>query len=133
MTYPAKQISVSIDRPPADIYAFVINPENLPKWASGLSGSIKKVGADWIAESPMGPVKVAFVEKNGFGVLDHLVTLPSNVAVLNPMRVMPNGEGSEVVFTLYRRPDMSDEEFARDEKWVEKDLRTLKGLMEKGS
>ena len=84
------------------------NPENLPKWAAGLSGSIKKVNEDWIAESPMGRVKVKFAEKNQFGVLDHDVTLPSGVKVYNPMRVFPNNDGSELVFTLYRRPDVSE-------------------------
>ncbi len=54
MTFTAKHISVSINRPAAQVYEFVSNPENLPKWAAGLSGSIKKIDEDWIAESPMG-------------------------------------------------------------------------------
>jgi hypothetical protein len=47
------------------------------------------------------------------------------------MRVFPNNAGSELVFTLYRRPDMSDQEFAADAKAVEKDLAKLKTLLEK--
>lgn len=47
------------------------------------------------------------------------------------MRVIANGEGSEVFFTLIRQPEMSDEKFAQDAKWVEKDLGILKGLLEK--
>ena len=132
MTFTAKHISVSINRPAAQVYEFASNPENLPKWAAELSGSIKKVDEDWIAESPMGRVKVKFAEKNKFGVLDHDVTLPSGVKVYNPMRVYPNSDGSELVFTLYRRrPDMSDQEFAEDAKAVEKDLAKLKTLLEK--
>jgi hypothetical protein len=104
MTFMAKHISVSISRSAAEVYEFASDPENLLKWAAGLSGSIKKVNDDWIAESPMGRVKVTFVEKNRFGVLDHDVTLPSGLTVYNPMRVFPNNDGSEVVFTLYRRP-----------------------------
>ena len=50
----------------------------------------------------------------------------SGVKVYNPMRVFPNNDGSELVFTLYRRPDMSDQEFAEDAKSVEKDLAKLK-------
>ena len=132
MTFTAKHISVSINRPAAQVYEFASNPENLPKWAAELSGSIKKVDEDWIAESPMGRVKVKFAEKNKFGVLDHDVTLPSGVKVYNPMRVYPNSDGSELVFTLYRRrPDMSDQEFAEDAKAVEKDLAKLKTCLEK--
>ncbi len=131
MTFTAKHISVSINRPAAEIYEFASNPENLPKWAAGLSGSITQVGEDWLAESPMGTVKVKFAENNAFGVLDHDVTLPSGVAVYNPMRVFPNHDGSELVFTLYRRPDMSDRMFEEDASLVERDLERLKSLLEK--
>jgi len=48
------------------------------------------------------------------------------------MRVIANGKGSEIFFTLVRRPDVSDEKFAQDAEWVGKDLRILKGLLEKG-
>ena len=47
------------------------------------------------------------------------------------MRVFPNNDGSELVFTLYRRPDVSDQEFAEDAKSVENDLAKLKTLLEK--
>jgi uncharacterized membrane protein len=61
MTFMAKHISVSIERRAAEVYEFASNPENLPQWAEGLSGSIKKVDDEWIAAAPMGTVKVNFV------------------------------------------------------------------------
>ena len=131
MTFTAKHISVSINRSADQVYEFVSDPENLPKWAAGLSGSIKKVDDDWITESPMGTVKVKFAEKNKFGVLDHDVTLSSGAKFHNPMRVFPSNDGSELVFTVYRRPDVSDQEFAQDAQSVEKDLAKLKTLLEK--
>ena len=79
----------------------------------------------------MGRVNVKFAEKNKFGVLDHDVTLPSGVKVYNPMRVFPNKNGSELVFTLYCRPDVSDQQFAEDAKAVESDLTQLKTVLEK--
>ncbi|HEV8637563.1 MAG TPA: SRPBCC family protein [Chloroflexota bacterium] len=130
MTQIARHLSVSIERAPSDVYAFVSDPANLPQWAAGLSGSIKQVEGEWVAESPMGAVKVKFADRNPFGVLDHEVTLPSGVTVLNPMRVFPNAEDSEVVFTLYRRPGMSEHDFVADGDQVQKDLGRLKALME---
>jgi hypothetical protein len=47
------------------------------------------------------------------------------------MRVLPNGQSSEVIFTLFRQPGMSDEKFLEDVKWVEKDLMVLRDLLEK--
>ena len=84
MTFVAKHMSVSINRPATQVYEFASNPENLPKWAAGLSGSIKKVHEGWIAEAPMGRVKVKFAENNKFGVLDHDVTLPSGSKSITP-------------------------------------------------
>jgi hypothetical protein len=75
-------------------------------------------------------VKIKFAGKNNFGVLDHDVTLPSGATVYNPMRVVPNNDGSELVFTLYRRPDMSDQMFAEDAEAVARDLKKLKTLIE---
>jgi hypothetical protein len=39
------------------------------------------------------------------------------------MRVFSNNDGSELGFTLYRRPGVSDQEFAKDAKSVEKEVK----------
>jgi hypothetical protein len=51
--------------------------------------------------------------------------------VHNPMRVVRNGVCSEVIFTLFRQPTMSDEQLAEDRAAVERDLRALKELLER--
>jgi hypothetical protein len=76
---------------------------------------------------------VTFAPRNEFGVLDHDVTLPSGETFYNPMRVTVDGTGCEVVFTLRRQPDMSDEDFERDAGAVLADLITLKGVLEAGA
>ena len=35
-------------------------------------------------------------------------------------------QGSELIFTLFHRPDMSDEKFAEDAEWVKRDFNVLK-------
>lgn len=131
VTFPAvRHISVTVERPPADVYDYASNPANLPSWAAGLGSSIRQVDGDWVADSPMGPVVVRFTARNELGVMDHDVVLPSGVSVHNPLRVVPNGDGSEVVFTLFCRPEMSAEEFANDAAAVERDLEALKSVLE---
>lgn len=69
-------ISVSIARPPAEVYELASDPRNLPKWASGLARSeVKKDGDEWVADAPMGKVRVKFAERNSFDVMDHDVKL----------------------------------------------------------
>jgi uncharacterized protein YndB with AHSA1/START domain len=131
MTYPAQHVGISINRSADTVYNFVSNPENLPKWAQGLSGSIQNVNGNWVAESPMGRVVVKFADKNALGVLDHEVSLPAGEKFYNPMRVFPNHHGSELIFTVYRRAGISDRQFADDAATVARDLQSLKDLLEK--
>lgn len=129
-----QHISIYIARQPSDIYKFASNPKNLTLWAAGLASSeVKKHGDTWGAEAPFGMVKIRFAQKNTFGVLDHTVEFDSGTVVYNPMRVVPNGNGSEFIFTLLRQPGMSDEQFKVDKRAVEKDLKTLKELLESRS
>ena len=130
MTFLSKHISIVINRTPSEVYEFASKPENMPRWAAGLSGSIKKEGDHWVSTSPMGKAKVKFAEKNNFGVIDHDVTLESGKTFHNPLRVIQNNKGSEVVFTLFRQPEMTDQDFNRDAQMVTKDLEKLKTIME---
>ena len=123
-------MSVSIARSPADVYAFASRPENLPLWAAGLSGSIAYVDGRWLAESPMGSIEVKFAPVNAFGVLDHDVTFPTGETFYNPLRVFANADGSELVFTVYRREGTTREAFEADAAAVLADLRTLKSILE---
>ncbi|MEX1028145.1 MAG: SRPBCC family protein [Candidatus Paceibacterota bacterium] len=126
----SRTITVQIDRPSADAYEFASNPENLPQWVKSFCLSVEKSDDGWLMETPGGFVGIRFVHANDFGVLDHVVTLPDGQSVLNPMRVVSNGDGSEVMFTLFQLPDMPDDQFAKDAGMVEADLRTLKSVME---
>ncbi len=127
---PSRTLSISIRCSPDTAYEFVTNPENLPKWAHGLARWVRKQGSDWIVDTPQGPMKIRFADANRFGVMDHYVTTPSGQEVYVPMRVLPNDSGSEVIFTLFRLPDMSDETFAEDMKLVNSDLRALRDMLE---
>ncbi|WP_141730801.1 SRPBCC family protein [Oligoflexus tunisiensis] len=130
MSWPAQHISISINRTPDKVYAYVANPENLPQWAAGLSGTIRRAGERWIADSPMGEVAIKFAPHNAFGVLDHDVTLPNGETVHNPMRVVRNDTESEVIFTLFHRPGMTQQDIQSDAAQVFEDLLKLKMILE---
>lgn len=126
----SRHISTHIDRPARDVYDYASDPANLPEWAAGLGSSIERVDGRWVMESPMGRIVVDFAPSNEYGVLDHDVTLPSGQTVHNPFRVIADGDGSEVVFTVRRQPEATDEEFERDAAAVLADLRSLKQKVE---
>jgi len=129
-TMESRTLGVRIDRDIRDVYDFVSLPENFPRWATGLGTSIAKVNDAWIAQTPHGPMPVRFTERNAFGVLDHYVGSAPGAEVYIPMRVIPNGSGSELIFTVFRAPGVTDHRFAEDVAWVERDLQVLKALLE---
>ena len=118
---PSRHIAVWIDAAPDAVYAFASDRSQLARWAAGL------------ADPALGDADVEFAAVNAFGVLDHLVTLPSGESVYNPMRVIPAGpdeQRCEVVFTLRRRPGVTDAEFESDAAAVAADLTALRDLLE---
>jgi hypothetical protein len=132
MVFESAHISTSIDRPAEDVYVFASDPRNLARWAAGLAHQdAELLDGVWTIESPMGRVTVEFAPPNPFGVLDHQVTLPSGETVSNPMRVIANEDGCDVVFTVRRRAGMGTEEFAADQAAVAADLATLRDLMQR--
>jgi hypothetical protein len=116
-TVEARTITVRIDRPFATVFEFLTDPTH---WKDG-----------WIADSGGGTARVRFTPRNKFGVVDHTVIRPSGQRVYIPMRLIANGRGCELLFTLFREPKMSDTQFDSDAGFVQRDLNRLKSLMEK--
>jgi hypothetical protein len=125
-----KQLSISIRVNAKEAYKRLWRPESFPKWASGLAGSLEKTRSEWIAQTPEGPAKVRFSERNALGVLDHWVYPPGGGEIYIPLRIIANGDGCELILTLFRQPGMSAAKFAADARWVARDLAAAKKLLE---
>ena len=93
------------------VYEFVSNLENLPKWAKTFCKSAKQLNGEWIVETPQGPAKISLAERNYFSILDHYVKPSPNVEIFFPMCVVQNGDGSEIIFTMFHTINMSGEKF----------------------
>lgn len=125
-------LSLYIDAPSATVYSYAANPLNLPHWVPSFCKSVSQINGKWQVQTADGPVEFAFVPPNTLGVLDHSVTFASGLTLTNPMRVIANGTGCEILFTLFQHEGMTDEQFRRDAELVLGDLTTLKNLLEAG-
>lgn len=126
-------VSESIDAPAGAVYALARQVARMPEWASALASGVYNQDGQWIADSPMGAVRIAMAPDNALGVLDHDVTLPNGIVVHNALRVTPAGDGCVVTFVLLRQPGVTDAAFHADATHIAKDLATLKSLMEQGT
>ena len=130
--HPSRTLTVPVECPPGEAYDFLSDPENLPRWAGGFCLSVERAGGEWVVTTTQGPMRFRFVERNAFGVLDHTVRDAAGTEFHNPMRVIPNGTGCELAFTLFQLPGMSDAQFDADAGLVERDLRRAKAILEGG-
>jgi hypothetical protein len=123
-------LHVTIRVPIKRAYAFAHRPENFPRWAVGLADNLRLTERGWIADTPDGEALIHFSESNALGVLDHRVVVNGRPDVVVPMRMVQNGDGTEVELVLFRQPAMTDADFKRDARMVKEDLEALKTLLE---
>lgn len=124
-------IKVAIGRPYDEVYQFLVDPRNLARWATSPGGGIRSRGdGTWLVEVPSGKIVMRFTPPNPWGVLDYRAQGGARGTDCIPVRLYPNGEGSELVMILMRRPEDSPERFDSDVTWVTSDLERLKTLLE---
>lgn len=124
-------ISLVIERPVREVFRFLIEPLNFPKWAAVTGHRFEpRGGRDWLADMAAGPRMIRFCEPNEYGVLDHAVFAEGETPITNPMRVVANEEGTLLTYTAFQRPGVSDEKFTSTVEWITSDLMTAKSLLE---
>ena len=64
----------------------------------------------WSFTGPHGKSKLKFNENRPFGILDHQYVDEESVWDI-PMRVVSNGDNSEILITLNKPDELSDEQF----------------------
>lgn len=112
-------------------YAFAQKPENFQKWAAGLSKTLKHTDKGWVADTPEGEAMVRFSDPNDHGVLDHWVSFEGKPEIYIPLRMVANGDHTEVELVLFKQPGMTEAQFAGDAERVIADLQSLKSLLER--
>jgi hypothetical protein len=132
MTWEARNISISVARPPAAVAEFAGNPRNLPAWAGWGGRGVRESRGRWYLEGGGGWGEVVFTGPLWAGVLDHRVILDGGDPGGNliPMRVVANGDGSEIIYTMFRDPALSDEEFEASVATTTANLETLRRVLE---
>ncbi|MFG3115719.1 SRPBCC family protein [Streptomyces sp. NPDC048197] len=124
--------TVTIDRPPDEVFAFLADPANWPQWAVVNVRSVEPTEDPqwWRMATPQGPARLRIRPHAALGVLDHDY-LDETASWQVPARVVPNGAGADFMITFFRPPTLSDEDFRRQTALVDTELATLKAVLER--
>lgn len=128
-------ISVSIQRPYAEVYDFLADQANFARWAINPDSIMEPLGGnEWLVDIPRGRSIIRFTARNPHGVLDYSVRLQNEAgAYTTPVRLVPNEEGADLVLVWFRAQGIDDARFDSEVEWIASDLQRLKSLIEAGA
>ncbi len=124
----AETRTVSINAPPGSVFELVADPRSLPRWAPAFARGVRPDGDDWVIDTGEGDLRITVRVSREHGTVDLLVAKNPDRGAFS--RVVPNGGGSEYLFTLFF-PDGTDEiAIARQMAIVEGELQAVRTLCE---
>ena len=122
--------SVTINARPRDVVAFVGDGANLPRWAIGFAKAVRRDEKRWMVTTAQGDVPVTIAVDESRGTVDFHIEPELEVKAAAYARVVPNGEGSEFMFTQFQQPGMPDAVFDQLVEAVGHELVALKAALE---
>jgi hypothetical protein len=120
-----RTITISVSRKTGDVFdAILASPPKM------MTDAKQNDDGSWSFSTPRGNANLKFMENKTFGILDHLY-VDDETSWEVPMRVVSNGDESEVIITITKPDVLTDEQF--DERMKEMDLifKNLKEIIEK--
>jgi hypothetical protein len=130
---PSRILTLSIARPFREVYEFVAEPRNFAHWATRLdTGMVQLSETDWLVEFPeVGERVIRFSPRNPYGVADYQAFRRGQTpGPATPVRLYPNGEGTDLTLTRFQAEGVSQERFESECLWLQSDLARLKSLLE---
>jgi uncharacterized protein YndB with AHSA1/START domain len=123
--------SITIESSPADVFAFVADLEQLPRWAIGFAKEVREQDGHWYVRTGSGDeIELRAVTSPEHGVVDYLMSPQPGVEVPAATRVVPNGDGAEYVFTMFQPVGMPDPVFDQQAAELGRELVVLKANLE---
>lgn len=123
--------SADIQATPDKAFAFLANPMNWPQYAVVNLRTVSPGKDGWfkaVTKFGEGEIKVDGVKE--FGILDHVWKDPQASWKVYS-RVVPNGDGSTVMMTLFQPPIMTDAQFDQAMNEMNIEMAKLKEVLER--
>jgi hypothetical protein len=134
-TLETTTIATTIDAPFKDVTADLADPTTHPLWATEFFSAPATEVGDGIfrTEAPRlgGPTRIRVEADQETGVIDlYLAPEGAEFGPPLPIRVVANGDGVDVLFTLARFPGVSDEDWSAGLDSMRRELEQLRARHE---
>jgi hypothetical protein len=123
--------SVDIQAAPDKVFAFLSNPIRWPEYAVVNLRSVSPGPDGWFkAVTKFGEGEIKIIAVKELGIFDHIWKDPQASWQVYS-RVVPNGEGSTVMMTLFQPSVMTDPQFDHAMKQMDMEMAKLKEILER--
>lgn len=122
--------SISILAAPVRVLDFVADGSNLPRWAIGFAKSVVQTDRGWMVKTGQGEVLTTIEANPDAGTVDFRMQPEPGPSAMAYARVVPNGAGSEFIFTQFQQEAMPDEVFDQLTAALQHELVAMKALLE---
>jgi Polyketide cyclase / dehydrase and lipid transport len=120
--------SISIAADPAEVLAFLAEPQNLPRWAPAFARSVTERDGQLLVDTGQGELPISLSVSRERGTVDVLSAAKPRMGAFS--RVLPNGDGSEYLFTLLFAPDTDETAVEAQMAVVDQELEAVRALCE---
>jgi len=127
-TLRSKTRTISIDATPDAVLNVVADPYRLPSWAPNFARAVRPAGDDWLIQSVGAEALITVRVSRDQGTLDLLAARDHRRGAFS--RVLPNGDGSEYIFTLFFSRGTEETAIAAQMAIVDVELQTVRSLSE---
>jgi hypothetical protein len=120
--------SIAIAAPPEAVFELLADGNRLPEWAPAFAPEVRAEDDHWLVGSGDGEFKIRIRSSAELGTVDILSVTDERSGAFG--RVIPNGEGSEFLFTLQFPQGADREAIEAQMRVVEGELESVRGLAE---
>ena len=123
-------LTATFRAPPAEVFAYLADVENLPEWATEFARELRLVDGHYKVVNGLGEFFFEIHADAGTGVIDMLAGPDEDNLLCFPTRVVATpGGGSAYTFTMFQVPDQPDEQFASQHASLRREFDNLERLL----
>ncbi|QEC49519.1 SRPBCC family protein [Baekduia soli] len=124
----AETRSISIAAPPEAVLGVVADGGRLPEWAPAFARAARRDGDGWLVDGGAAEFRIRLRVARELGTVD--ILRPADPPSGAFLRVLPNEQGSELLFTLLFPGATPEEAVAGQMATVETELEAVRALSE---
>jgi hypothetical protein len=125
----SKTITAVLSAPHDEVFAYLADIENLPRWATEFARELKQENGDYKVVNELGEFYFEIRADKGTGVIDMRAGATKDQLALFPTRTVElSGDQTAFTFTMFQTPGMPDELFASQYESLTREFENIKAL-----